>query len=247
MLVEMIQAADALRHELDWEGALARHHVAADLRDRVWGPVLDPASRHAPGIFAMAEIVALVPALAARAGIARGQWGQIARRAQRFGALLSQDGTQVQVMIRAYLRVADADAAALRALDPARMRLDRRTGITSVTPIADLRRAARALARAHHGDPHGVCVALQAMAPGGTTMFAALWNAYAAAADRLILAHLAVDPACIPPQEAPDPDFAPALAAIARRRREAPERVSDAAAGVARAVIGDLVSPRSAH
>lgn len=217
MLLEIVQAAQQVNAQLDGPAALQAHHVAPGSHEPVLRAVLNPASRHAPGLFAIAEIMAVIPLLASRAGLARERWGELARQACAFGALLARDGTAVQVLLRNYL--SRTEDGGLRALDAARLRLDAQAGITTVTPLPDLLAAAKRAASRHNPAPPGICVALQAPAPHAATMFDAVWNSFAGAAARLVFPRFDAQRCGIAPQAAPDPAYAQALEQLAAQRQ----------------------------
>ncbi|NML43201.1 hypothetical protein HHL11_05525 [Ramlibacter sp. G-1-2-2] len=216
MLIEIVQAAEQVQPALGWQAAIGKLPLAPELQASVVRAVLRPAARHAPGLFAIAEILAVVPQLAARAGLPRERWGDTARQARLFGAMLARDGTAVQVLLRHYL--GRVDAGGLRSLDPARLRLDAQAGIATVTPLADLLAAARKSAARHNEVPPFVCVALQVSAPGAANLFDAVWNSFAAAAERLVFPRF-LAAAGIPPEAAPDSEYAEALERLAAQRR----------------------------
>lgn len=217
MLIELVQAAGRINHALDWGVVMDRHGVAPRQRESLSLAVLSPLSRHAPGLFAIAEILSVLPAVAERAQVPRAHWSALARRSEAFGAQLARDGTGVQVLVRSYLGRSEGG---LRCLDPARLRIDAATGLATVTPIGDLLAAARDAARHYQGPAHGVCVALQAAAPGagGASMFGAIWASFADAAARLVFPRFDPQACAIPPQAAPDPDCAQALERLAVQR-----------------------------
>lgn len=250
MLIEIIQAADGIRHELAWQDALDRYRVAPHLQDRVWRAVLDPASRHAPGLFAMAEFVSVVPWLAAREGVPRERWRETALRTQRFAAKLSRNGSWVQVLIRCYLskQGSEEDGRGIRTLDPALLCLDDDTGIDSVTPFEDLLAGAKAATARHLGPPQGICVALQAAASGTPdgvdkpTMFGAIWSSFVTAAERLVFPAFDVSRADISAPAPADPYCAEALDRLASSRRDTLRHGPSAqASATAEMVVGNLL------
>lgn len=229
MLIECVQAAQHVNGALHWQQAMDGFHVAPGLQASVARSVLCPAAKHAPGLFAIAEIMAVVPLLASRCGLPRERWHGIARRGEAFGALLARDGTAVQVLLRNYLYrpASGVPATGLRSLNPACLRLDEATGLSTVTPLGELLAAARTAAARHYDAPAAICVALQAPAPqlpgdaGAATMFGAIWGAFAAAADRLVFPRFDPRGVSIPAQAAPDPAHAQTLECIASQRQEA--------------------------
>jgi hypothetical protein len=223
LLAEIVRAANSVQHELSWEETFDQYEVPSELKPRVLRAVLEPASRHAPGIFAISEIVAAAPVMATRESIPLNGWGHIARSTEKFGAKISWDGSDLQVLIRNYLRKPPeaTEYSYQRVLNPALLRLDGETGVTSVTPIDDLISAAKAAITEHIRPAKGVCVAMLAKAPvcdHAATMYGAIWSAYAAAANRLIFPNIDLRGADIPPQAGPDPNFATVLDALARQR-----------------------------
>jgi hypothetical protein len=255
MLIQIVQAADRVRHKLDWQKALDTYQVASHLRDSVWRAVLNPTSRYAPGIFAIAELVSVIPVVATRAAVLRNEWCGVARRAERFGASLSRNGSYVQVLIRSYLSVRESASVlrGFRSLDPALLRLDGETGISTVTPLDELLAAAAKAVTRHIGPARGVCVALQAPAPeypdtpDSPTMFGAIWSAYAAAAERLVFPHFDAIATAIPRQAPPDADFALALDHLASRRRdEVAQGASAEAPPAVEQIMRNLLAPARA-
>jgi hypothetical protein len=226
MLIEIVRVADQVQPALDWEGAVARYEVAPRLQESVARAVLSPASRYAPGLFAIAEIVSVVPAIASRAGVPRDLWLGIAQRCQAFGAQLARDNTAVQVLLRSYLGRADVgdDLHDVRVFDPARLRLDEATGMTTTTPLETLLEAARKAAAGEGHAYHAACVAMQApspVAPAGTeapNMFGAIWLSFAHAADRLVFPRFDPRRAAVPPEAAPDPACEITLGELAAQR-----------------------------
>lgn len=227
MLIEIVQAADQVYQKLDWEGAIKGFRVAARLQESVSRAVLCPAARHAPGLFAMAEIIAVVPMVASRSGLARDRWREVANRSQDFGAMLAHDGTAVQILIRSYLSSADTHAGGrVRSLNPALLQLDDKGGLTTVTPLAGLLSAARDAATRHNEWYHATCVAMQAPAPEAVdrtraaTMFGAIWSSFVAAADRFVFPRFDPSRDSVDAEAGPDPSYAQALDRLAAGRRE---------------------------
>ena len=258
LLVEVVTAADRVRDHLDWDDTFDRCNVPAALRPRVVQSVLQPTSRYAPGIFAMAEIVAAVPPLAVRGGVPAEAWCGIALASERFAACLSSNGTDLQVVVRDYLRAPiDPNDADRRVLDARRLRLDDVTGITSVTPIDDLLAAAGASVKRNIGPPKGICVAMMAKAPSTRqvvamppTMYGAIWSAFVRAAARLIYPHYLVDRRDVDVQADPDRDFMSAIEALAAQRAVAlrlgrPAQTWREATDAGRALLEDAAVQRS--
>lgn len=218
MLAELVAAADRVRDELPWAETFARHRLTSDVEDRVLRAVLEPASRHAPGLFALAEIMASIPAVAQRCGADRPTWGVVARRSERLGALLSRNGSDMQVILRRYLRGTEAGWRNGFGLDPLHLRLDDKLNLVTVVPCGRLIEAARRSIGTHIGPDalKGTCVALGALAPEGQSVFSALWTAYSAGAERLIFPRL--DPGSALEEPTPDEDFASRIDAIAQAR-----------------------------
>jgi hypothetical protein len=225
---EIVLAASRLQQQLKWEETFSLYNVPLDLTPRIRRAVLEPATRYAPGMLALAEIVAAIPVVATRETIPLRDWERIARNAQAFGAKISCDGTHVQVLIRNYLRKTPEPTGGLshRVLDTTLLRPDDQMGVTSITPIDDLVSAARNAVKRHIGPARGMCVAMQAKAPGcqnssptRLTMYAAIWSAYSVAATRLIFPNVDLRSADIPlPKYGPDPRFAAAIDELARQR-----------------------------
>lgn len=226
MLIEMVRAADLVNPALGWRQAFERHRVPAALQDSVARAVLLPAARHAPGLFAMAEIVSAVPRVAGRAGIPRDRWGAIVAASEPLARHFALGNTAMQVMLRCYLSRAEpsAEGRGVRSLDPARLRLDAAGGLTTVTPLETLLGAARSAAAG--GGYHYVapCVAMSARtgaeaAGTGDSVFGAIWSSWAHAADRLLF------PGFDPSRDTgwvraeADPECAAAFDAIAAQRR----------------------------
>ena len=229
IVTEVVQAARRVEPKLGWEDVLSRHRVTDDLETRVVRAVLDPATQYAPGILAVAEIVAAVPDVASRDAVPRRNWARVAMDAEALGAKLSCDGTDVQVLVRDYLRKPPHATANpnLRVLDAALLCTDDSGQLTTVTPIDALVSAAKTAAAAHIRPPRGMCVAMQAKAPGAlatagasTTMYGAIWSSYAAAAARLIFPRVDTAHTPVAPRPDPDPHFALAFDELARRRGE---------------------------
>ena len=222
MLDEVVKAAGRVQPRLKWDQVLGRRPLPSDLEARVVRAVLEPLSRHAPGILAMSEIVAAVPAVAARHGVAPSKLEAIAQRAATFAVHLAQSGTDVQVLVRNYLALPAATSAspAPRVLDPALLTLGPEMALTTITPVEELLSLAKAAVQRHIGPAQGVCVALRARAPShvGVSMFDAIWSAYTAAAARLIFVHIDACEVSLLPVASPDPNAAAALDALARRR-----------------------------
>lgn len=250
MLIQVLHSAQQEQDTLDWGRAMAG--VAPGLQASVQRSVLCPAAKYAPGLFAIAEIVAVVPAVAFRSEAAPARWRGIAHRAQAFGALLARDGTGVQVLLRHYLaRPADDPAGCgLRALHPACLRLDDALGLTTVTPLDDLLAAARQATLRHDGCTQGVCVALQAPAPhgcAGGSMFGAIWSSFADAAARLVFPRFDPQRPPIPACAAPDGRHAEILDRLAAGRGA---QLRKAAAQpwppAAERVLGNLIAAHAA-
>jgi hypothetical protein len=229
VLAEVVRAANSVQQKLSWEETFDYYKVPFELKQRILRAVLEPTSRHAPGIFAMSEIVAATPVVATRESVPLSGWGSIAGRTEKFGAKISYDGTDLQVLVRNYLRKPPPTTKSpyLRVMDPTLLRLDDEMGLTSVTPIDDLVSAAKTSITEHIRPPKGVCVAIQANAPvcerasiAPVTMYGAIWSAFTAAANRLIFPNLDMSRVEIRPQAEPDPHFAVAIDALARHRAE---------------------------
>jgi hypothetical protein len=229
VLAEVAQAANSIQDKLLWEEIFDHHKVTLELRPRVRRSVLEPVSRHAPGIFAMCEIVAATPVVATRESLPLSDWGTIARRTEKLGVKISRDGTDLQVLIRNYLRKPPQTTSFpnRRVLDSALLKLDDEASLTSVTPIDDLVSVAKTAVAEHIRPPQGACVALLANAPvcehsstTTATMYGAIWSAYAAAANELIFPNVNLSKGEIPTQAEPDPHFAIMIDALAKHRAE---------------------------
>ena len=250
MLIDLVQAAGQVNHALDRHGVMESFHIAPRARESLSLAVLCPLSRHAPGLIAIAEIMAVIPLLAHRADVPANRWGGIALGSLAFGAMLARDGTAVQVLLRSYLGRSEAGpaGAGIRSLDPALLRLQGETGITTVTPLPDLLAAARCAAARYNVAPRGVCVALQAPAPEaaggrGTTMFGAIWASFAAAAERLVFPHFDPSRDAIPAEAAIDSGYADALEhAAARRHDELVQVAAQPYPPAAERVLGNLLA-----
>jgi hypothetical protein len=186
--------------------------------------------------------------VAARDGVPRDDWDGAVGSAERFAAAISCDGTDVQALLRGYLRKPAAAPARAPELNPALLRFDAEGGLATVTPLEDLLSAARAAVAAHIGEPRGVCVALQAPARGRapearaeTSMFSAIWWASPAAASRLILPRVKIDRAAVPARSPPDSRFRVAMEALARERAMALHQGLSAQAW--RAAVAELNRP----
>ncbi len=227
VLIEVVLAANSVQQQLSWEETFAQYEVPSDLQSRILSAVLEPTSRHAPGIFAMSEIVAAIPMVATRESVPVGRWGTIARKSEKFGVKISCDGSDLQVLVRNYLRRPSqtTESRNQRVLDAALLRLDEQMGITSVTPIDDLVSAAKVAITEHIRPARGICVAMLAKAPAcehasalPLTMYGAIWSAYTAAADRLIFQNIDLRGVQIPSQARPDSCFEVAIDTLARHR-----------------------------
>ena len=230
MLMEVVLAADSVQQQLSWQDIFDQYKVPPTLEPRILRTVLEPTSRYAPGIFAMCEIVAVAPAVAARASIPRGGWEAIAGKSEKFGAKISCDGSHLQVLIRNYLSNHEQTATRVkpRVLDPALLRLDDDLGITTVTPIDDLVMAAKAAITKNIEPARGVCVAMMAKAPSSergaaepTSMYEAIWSAYTSAVGRLVFSNAEIEMAEITAQCGPDPRMMEVMDLLARDRAAA--------------------------
>jgi hypothetical protein len=227
MVREIALAANRLCPKLDWESAFDTYGVTTEQKLRIKRAVLEPVTRYAPGMIALSEIVAVTPLVTTRASVRRAEWGRVARLAEGFGAKISCDGTNVQLVIRNYLRDT-TDATVWRStpvLDSALLKLDDETGVSSVTPIDDLISTARVAVIEHLGPATGMCVAMQARAPvcdhvhaTPATMYGAIWTAYVAAVERLVFPNIDLSGVVIRPQAGPDPHVPAAMDRLARER-----------------------------
>ena len=230
MLMEVVIAADSVQQQLSWEETFRHFRVPPTLEPRILRTVLEPTSRYAPGMFAMSEIVAATPAVAARASVPREDWETIARRSEKFAAKMSCDGSHLQVLIRNYLsrKTPAATPVKQRVLDPALLQLDDDLGITTVTPIDDLVSAAKIAIDENIEPARGVCVAMLAKAPacrhaspGPANMYEAIWSAYTSAVGRLVFSNVEIEIAGIPAQCGPDPRIREVMDLLAKDRAAA--------------------------
>ena len=178
---------------------------------------------YGPGIAAMSEIFAAVPAVATREGVPRTGWLTIASQAREFGSQYARSGTVVQSLARGYL---DGRPIIIgKRLDPAKLTLDAETGITSVTPIGRIVSDAEKVVDQYltPQEHSGVCVAMQANPRGleSLTMWGAVWDAFGSATERFIypLEHPIAEG--IPQPDQPDEDPYPQLLKILKREYEA--------------------------
>lgn len=253
-LIEVVRAAERVQQRLSVEQTLDRYAVTHEQRLRVIRAVLQPTSRHAPGIFAMAEIVAAVPVVASRQGLARTDWGDIARRSKQLAAKLSCDGSDMQVIIRRYLRGAShgAELSSPPSFDPTLLMVSQGVGLTSVTPIDDLVKAAKAAVARHIQPAKGLCVAMLAKAPSGgdseepATMYDAIWTAYVRAAERLVFPMVEISRMdSRPPREA-DPDLPDVFDGLALQRAQELKRGDPAKPWQAAADASKMIVDRCA-
>jgi hypothetical protein len=224
MVSDIVVAVHRARDELPWAETLMRHGVPAGAHPTVQRVVLEPVTRYGPGILALAEIVASVPVVAVRSGAARSDWPQIAARSRHLGLQLSRDSTDVQVIIRRYLRGPPEAVPSIAMLDAALLRLDGSRGVTSVTPMDELILAAREAVRAHIGPHAGICLARLVRSGGddrgvsGETMFDAVWAAFVHAAARHLFPRIVAARLEIPDQPARDRGAKHALDRLAQAR-----------------------------
>jgi hypothetical protein len=253
MLIELVEAADQLYQKLDWEQTITRFRVPPRLQASVLRAVLCPASRYAPGLFAIAEIISVIPVVASRSGLSRDCWHKIARRSEAFGAMLSRDGTVVQVLVRKYLSRSDsgADGRSVRFLNPALLRLDAGCGVTTVTPLGDLLTAAREAAARHKAWSRANCLALHVLAPqandgrAASTMFGAIWSSFADAANRLVFPRFDNCRELVPPETVPDLGFAETFKRLAAERgEELAQAASQPYPPTVERILGNLLAAR---
>lgn len=184
-----------------------------------------PHAAYAPGLQTVSEIHGVVPQIAARAGLSRERWPEIAHRSRRFGILLARDTTEVQAIVREYLwgqtetfpdPAGSGFNLSLHRLDPAKLKLDSETGITTVTPIEELISITEELVhRVFARTEATACVGLQAKGPSPDfkNMFEAVWKAFGDYTARRIYPN-AVLPQEIPAQASPDDRFRSAAAKL---------------------------------
>ena len=228
MLMETVRVADDVNQQLAWREAFERYRVPYGMQDPVVRSILLPAARHAPGLFAMAEIVSVVPALAHRAAIPRDRWGAVLAASLPLVRQLAFGNTVMQVLLRCYLgrAAASGETRGVRSLDPARLRLDDAGGLTTATPIEALLHAARRAAERSGYHYVAPCVAMAAhlagegVGPAKGSVFDAFWTVWTIASDRLLFCRY--DPSRAPAcsEAETDPDFGDALDAIAAKRLE---------------------------
>jgi hypothetical protein len=227
MLVEILRGADEVNLELGWRQAFERNCVPASLQDSVARAVLLPAARHAPGLFAMAEIVCVIPKLSVREGIPAEDWSEIVERSGNFASRFALGNTAMQVMLRCYLshKKFAEDGRAVRSLDPAKLRLDEEMSLTTVTPLNTLLQSAhRAAERSGYGYV-APCVAISAHTTdtvsgrSSHSVFDAIWSCWVHTADRLVFSRFdpSLDAAWIRAKE--DADHESEFDSIAAQRR----------------------------
>jgi len=189
-----------------------RYNLTTDQRVRVRQHMQEEGKKsYSPGLAATGEIHAVVPSVASREGITSpDDWTEIAARARDFGVQIARDGTEVQTLVRHYLAAFTSPEFVLLRFDPARLKLDPETGITSVTPIEEIIRAARSIVDEMDEEkiePPGVCSAIQVRPQGleNDTMFGAAWGAYSAFTGRYIYPRIAKEGiGHVPPQTQAD-------------------------------------------
>jgi hypothetical protein len=225
MVSDIVVTAHRAGDELPWDETLRQHRVPVDAHASVRRVVLESVTRYGPGIVALAEIVASVPVVAVRSGAPRSDWPRIAARSRHLGLQLSRDRTDVQVVIRRYLRgPPQAPQPTIAMLDAGLLRLDESGGVTSVTPIDELVLGARETVRTHVGPQTGICLARLVRRGGdnrgmsGETMFDAVWAAFVHAATRHLFSRIVAARLEIPDQRARDRHAKHALDRLARER-----------------------------
>lgn len=227
MLIEIVRVADGVNHELGWRQAFERHRVPPALQGSVARSVLLPAARHAPGLFAMAEIVSVVPKLAHRAGFPQDRWRGIVAGSELLARHFALGNTAIQVLLRCYLSRATPpeEERGVRSLDPAKLRLDENGGLTTVTPLETLSRAARRAAARGGYRYVAPCVAMSARiastgaGEAGDSVFGAIWATWVQAANRLLFSRFDPSRDAAWVQAEADPDCAGAFDAITAQRR----------------------------
>lgn len=260
MLLELLRVAPEVNRALQWDLAFERFEVEPRLRESVIRAVLSPASRHAPGLFAIAEIISVVPKVASRAGLQRDRWRHSAARTIALGTKLASDNTAVQVLLRSYLSGSSESERyeGVRVLNPACLRLDEAIGLTTSTPIERLLEAARRAAARHGHSYRATCVALQAavhlgpMERAPRSFFGAIWASFAGAADRLVFPKFDPVQQCVPRDAGPDPAYEATLDEIAEHRRNAVDATasrpySKAVAKIFEALLTHRSSETSSH
>jgi hypothetical protein len=225
MVSDIVAAAHGASEELPWTETFAKHRVPSDAHAAVRRVVLEPVTRYAPGILALAEIVASVPVVAVRGGATRSDWPHIAARSRCLGEQLSRDSTDVQLIVRRYLRrPSEAVPSTIAMLDAGLLRLDESGGVTSVTPMDELVLAAREAVWAHIGPHAGICLARlirsgrDDRAVRGETMFDAVWAAFVHASDRHLFPPIVAARLEVPDQRPRDRGAQRALDRLAQER-----------------------------
>lgn len=223
MVNNIAQWTARTQSKINWAAIFGKYNPPIDYRVAIRDKArIKGANVYSPGILAMSEMVAVTPYIAARDGAPKAAWEEIAAESRKFGAAISRDGTDFQLLIRKYLHSDEKSerVPALEFLDPAKLKMDAETGLTTVTPLETMMAITRARFNKRRNpadDPHssGVCVALQAKAPTtcehARTMFDATWLAYTSIAARLIFPNFEVDPKTVPAQEEPDKNFEAAV------------------------------------
>jgi hypothetical protein len=180
MLTQFSNGAEQQCPHLRYDAAYKRHGIPAEK-----GALLHlyqlarPGEAYGPGMHAMAQIHEVIPSVAARDGLPVEDWAAIASQARKFGQKYALDGTVAQVLTRFYL----SGAEEVVPFKPERLKLDNKTGVTSVTPIADIVETARDAATRHRNYPEGMpdtCLAMFIKPPelDGKSLYDATWDAY---------------------------------------------------------------------
>src|SRR5581483_1363595 len=191
MTAQVVSWSEARHSRLDMGQVFDRYGLTETDRDRVREIIrTQTLGSYAPGIQAMAEIHDAVANVASREGIDPALWGSIALQARNFGALLARHPTYVQGIVRTYLYNMHQEDKVMPQLDPAKLKLDPQTGITTVTPIEGMLDDAAEVVDEliHVVDPSAVCAGLQSVPEGfdGRTMFDLVWRAFSFASARSI-------------------------------------------------------------
>lgn len=168
----------------------------------------NPIEAYEQGILTMSEIFAAVPKVASNDNVPSDQWPMLARKAYNLGERVAQAGRIGLADFYQYLD-ADKDVVNLlkgaflgseisgikpyRVLDANKLKLDAQSGITTVKPIADILNTDGEVVSE---EDRVNCAALEATAPKSTEcphFFAAVWNAYADAAERFVYPNATIE------------------------------------------------------
>jgi hypothetical protein len=216
MLVEVVDWSAATERGLPWAETFERYELSNPGRVALRSRYRDSVEKHAPGIRAMAEHVIAATYVAARGGAPQEAWEPVAANSRHLGNKMSRGGTTLQMVVRKYLwgkDSVDVGNGTVALWDPAKLKLDAQTGITTVNPIDDLVRTTRArLDAIYPSDARrygsGVCRALQvgSLVPqeGTLTIYDDFWLAYTAVVARLVHPRHDIPAGTVPTQRKPD-------------------------------------------